>query len=118
MRVPGNTDAAMGYGYAAFEARDPLAWPGFATEQDVAGLQRCVISVNECDPLRDEGVNFYRLLVRAGVDARCRDAIGTVHGAELMAAATPEISLDAARAIADFARGRDDAAGTHSPSRL
>ena len=31
---------------------------------DVAGLPRCVISVNECDPLRDEGINFYRLLRR------------------------------------------------------
>ena len=31
-----------------------------------------VISVNECDPLRDEGVGFYRLLMRAGVAARCR----------------------------------------------
>ena len=70
--------------------------------------------MNECDPLRDEGVNFYRLLARAGVDARCRDAIGTVHGAELMAAATPEVSLDAARAIADFARGRENNAAARS----
>ena len=52
------------------------------------------------------------------VEATSADDIGTVHGAELMAAATPEISLDAARAIADFARGRDDAAGTQSLSRL
>ena len=38
-----------------FSSTSPLAWPGFATEADVAGLPRCVFSVNECDPLRDEG---------------------------------------------------------------
>src|SRR6204780_3367417 len=49
---------AMGYGMEAFEARDPLAWPAFATEADVQGLPPTVISVNECDPLRDEGIAF------------------------------------------------------------
>ena len=29
-----------------------------------------MISVNECDPLRDEGINFYRLLLRAGRQRR------------------------------------------------
>eukprot|EP00931_Biecheleriopsis_adriatica_P052173 TRINITY_DN30325_c0_g1_i1.p1 TRINITY_DN30325_c0_g1~~TRINITY_DN30325_c0_g1_i1.p1 ORF type:complete len:351 (+),score=54.03 TRINITY_DN30325_c0_g1_i1:153-1055(+) len=68
--LPGNTNAAMGYGIDAFMRKDPLAWPGFATPRDLRGLPRCVISVNECDPLRDEGVNFYRRLVEAGVSAR------------------------------------------------
>ena len=58
---------AMGYGIEAFNARDPLAWPGFATVDDVRCLPPTVISVNECDPLRDEGINFYRLLIRAGL---------------------------------------------------
>ena len=44
--------------------QDPLAWPGFATDDDVKGLPPTVISVNECDPLRDEGIGFYRLLIR------------------------------------------------------
>jgi acetyl esterase len=47
----------MGYGIEAFRARDPLAWPGFAEAEDVRGLPPVVISVNECDPLRDEGIN-------------------------------------------------------------
>ena len=34
---------------------------------DVVGLPPTVISVNECDPLRDEGINFYRLLLKNGV---------------------------------------------------
>jgi acetyl esterase/lipase len=66
-----DTRGAMGYSIEAFERR-PLAWPGFATAGDVRGLPPVVISVNECDPLRDEGVNFYRLLIANGQPARCR----------------------------------------------
>jgi acetyl esterase len=95
----------MGYGIEAFEARDPLAWPLFATEDDVAGLPPTVISVNECDPLRDEGIEFYRLLVRAGVPARCRQNMGAVHGTELLAVACPDISRETAASIALFTRG-------------
>ena len=47
------------------EKRNPLAWPGFANEDRVKGLVPTMISVNECDPLRDEGINFYRMLLRA-----------------------------------------------------
>jgi acetyl esterase/lipase len=93
---------AVAYGIEAFEKRDPLAWPGFATECDVEGLVPTVISVNECDPLRDEGIEFYRLLLRAGVPARCRQVMGTVHGTEIFAVACPEISRETARSIADF----------------
>jgi acetyl esterase/lipase len=96
---------AMAYGIAAFEAKDPLAWPGFATLDDVKGLPPVVISVNECDPLRDEGIGFYRLLLQAGVPARCRQVMGTIHGTEIFAAACPEISRDTASHLANFARG-------------
>jgi len=95
---------AMGYGIEAFEAGDPLAWPLFATEEDVAGLPPVVINVNECDPLRDEGVEFYRLLMRAGVPARCRMQMGTMHGTEIFAIACPDVSRDTARDLAAFAR--------------
>jgi acetyl esterase/lipase len=100
-----NNRGAMAYGIEARERRDPLAWPGFATEADVKGLPPVIISVNECDPLRDEGVNFYRLLLRAGVPARCRQVMGTTHGAEIFTIACPEISRDAAADLARFARG-------------
>ncbi len=63
-----------------------------------------VISVNECDPLRDEGIEFYRLLLRAGVTARCRQVMGTIHGTEIFAAACPEISRETAGSIAQFCR--------------
>ena len=33
-----NNRWAMGYGIEELERRNPLAWPGFATEDDVRGL--------------------------------------------------------------------------------
>ena len=96
---------AMGYGIDAFNRRDPLAWPGFASAEDVTGLPRTMISVNECDPLRDEGVNFYRLLLASGVAARCRQVMGTVHGTEIFPMCCPDISRDTARDIAGFCKG-------------
>jgi acetyl esterase/lipase len=94
----------MAYGIEAFEAENPLAWPSFASEVDVAGLVPTVISVNECDPLRDEGIEFYRLLLRAGVPARCRQVMGTSHGVEIFVIACPDISRETAGSIAQFAR--------------
>jgi acetyl esterase/lipase len=99
-----NNHGAMAYGIDELEAGNPLAWPGFATEDDVRGLPPVVISVNECDPLRDEGINFYRLLLRAGVPARCRQVMGTVHGTEILPMLCPEISRETAASIAQFAR--------------
>lgn len=100
-----NNRGIMGYGIEAFEAGDPLAWPLFATEDDVRGLPPTMISVNECDPLRDEGIEFYRLLLRAGVPARARNVLGTIHGTEILPMVCPDISRDTAASIADFARG-------------
>ncbi len=99
-----NNRGAMAYGIDELRARNPLAWPGFATEDDGRGLVPTIISVNECDPLRDEGINFYRLLLRAGVAARCRQVMGTIHGTEVFPMACPDISRDTAASMADFAR--------------
>jgi acetyl esterase/lipase len=100
-----NNRGAVGYGIEAFNERNPLAWPSFATAEDVAGFPPTVISVNECDPLRDEGINFYRLLLSAGVPARCRQVMGTSHGTEIFTIVCPEISRDTARDLAAFASG-------------
>lgn len=99
-----NNRGAMGYGIEQFEQRNPLAWPLFASPEDVKGLVPTVISVNECDPLRDEGIEFYRLLLRSGVQARCRQVMGTIHGTEVFPIACPDISRDTAVAIASFAQ--------------
>ncbi len=95
---------AMAYGIEQLEQRNPLAWPGFATEDDLRGYPTTVISVNECDPLRDEGINFYRTLLRAGVSARCRQMMGTIHGTEIFPLAAPDISRETAASIADFCK--------------
>jgi len=98
-----NNRGAMAYGIEAFRARDPLAWPGFAGADDVKGLPPVVISVNECDPLRDEGISFYRLLIQNGIPARCRQVMGTIHGTEIFPSCCPDISRDTANDIANFA---------------
>lgn len=102
INVHGNR-GAMAYGIEAFKASDPLAWPGFATKDDLNGFPPTVISVNECDPLRDEGIAFYRLLLSAGVAARGRTVLGTCHGIEVFPPACPEISHSTAADIAAFA---------------
>ncbi len=93
----------MGYGIEAFDAKDPMAWPSFASVDDVTGFPKTLISVNECDPLRDEGIEFYRLLLEADVPARCRQVMGTMHGTEIFPMACTEISRDTARDLAAFA---------------
>lgn len=98
-----NNQGAMIYGIEEFTKGNPLAWPGFATEDDVSGLVPTMISVNECDPLRDEGINFYRLLMRAGVSATCRQVMGTIHAIEVFPIACPDISRETASSIAHFA---------------
>ena len=97
--------ARVAYGIDAFAARDPLAWPGFATVADVAGLAPTVVSVNELDPLCDEGVAFYRLLASAGVEARGRVVLGTTHAVEQFPTVWPELSRAAAADLALVAKG-------------
>jgi acetyl esterase len=98
-----NNRGAMGYGIEAFRNRNPLAWPAFAIAEDVAGFPPTVISVNECDPLRDEGISFYRLLLRSGVHATCRQVMGTIHGTEIISpTCCPDISHATASDLARF----------------
>ena len=70
---------------------DPLAWPLKAATEQLAGLPPHVISVNELDPLRDEGLEFYRKLNAAGVRANARTVHGTPHAGDLM---FPDVAPD------------------------
>ena len=97
-----NNHMTMAYGVEALAGQDPKAWPGFAAEADVAGFPPTMVSVNECDPLRDEGIEFYRLLQRAGVMAQCRQAMGTVHANEIFCAFMPDIARMTARDMAGW----------------
>lgn len=65
-------------------ATNPLAWPLFADDADLRGLPPHVISVNELDPVRDEGIAYYRRLAHAGVSAMGRMMLGTPHAADTM----------------------------------
>jgi acetyl esterase/lipase len=84
---------------------DATCWAGMATDKDLTGLPPHVISVNELDPMRDEGLEYYRRLVRAGVPAVGRVVAGTCHGGDvLMAGAMPEVFDASVRDVSGFAK--------------
>jgi acetyl esterase/lipase len=92
-------------------ARNPLAWPSCASEDDLRGLPPHVITVNELDPLRDEGLAYYRRLMRAGVAATSRTFNGTTHAAEcLFRRELPDVyhsAVNDIKAFADFVSSQD-----------
>ncbi len=84
--------------------QDPLAWPLHATSQDLEGLPPHVISVNELDPLRDEGLEYYRKLLAAGNAAQSRTVNGTCHAGDVIFLnAIPDVYAATAAALRDFA---------------
>jgi acetyl esterase/lipase len=63
-----------------------------------------VISVNELDPLRDEGLRYYRSLLRAGVPTLGRIVAGTCHSGDMMAPGDmPDVYAATVRDISGFA---------------
>ena len=61
--------------------------------------------MNELDPLRDEGLAYYRRLVAAGVPALGKVIAGTPHaGDQAFPDVTPDLYRSTIAAIADFAR--------------
>ena len=90
--------------YDGAGSTNPLAWPFHARLSDLEGLPPHVISVNELDPLRDEGLTYFRKLVAAGVNAVGRTVSGTTHGGDFMfLAALPAICAATLRDIHGFA---------------
>ena len=84
---------------------NPLAWPYHAGPDDLAGLPPHVISVNELDPLRDEGLAYFRKLLGAGVSAVGRTVHGTPHaGDQGFPQVVPEVYQETVRSIVGFAR--------------
>lgn len=55
-----------------------------ANNEDLCGLPPNMISVNEMDLFRDEGLKYYRNLLAAGVKASSRTVNGTCHGADVI----------------------------------
>ncbi|MFT7247151.1 MAG: acetyl esterase [Candidatus Azotimanducaceae bacterium] len=85
-------------------ATNPLAWPYHATREDLKGLPPHVISVNELDPLRDEGLEFFRQLLAAGTSAVARTVHGTHHAGDLgLPDVIPDTYRETLRSICGFA---------------
>ena len=84
---------------------NPLAWPLKAGINELKGLPPHAISVNELDPLRDEGLAFYRKLLAAGVSATARTINGTTHAADqVMADVIPEVFRASIEAVSGFVK--------------
>ncbi|MDR3663898.1 MAG: alpha/beta hydrolase fold domain-containing protein [Mycobacterium sp.] len=86
-------------------AHDAACWALEATEDDLKGMPPHVISLNELDPLRDEGLLYYRRLLRAGVPAVGRTVAGTCHGGDLLfPSVMPDVFAASVRDVSGFAK--------------
>lgn len=93
------------YALAPEDQVNPLAWPYHASTEQLQGLPPFFISLNELDPLRDEGKVFYMKLVEAGVPATCHIVCGTEHVNDLVFAdIIPEVFDATISSILTFAR--------------
>jgi acetyl esterase/lipase len=99
--------ADMGIMASTYDGKDstnPLAWPLYATNDDLKGLPPHVILVNELDPLRDEGILYFRKLLKAGVNASSKTLNGTVHAGDMIFIKdTPKIYKSTIEDINNFA---------------
>ena len=68
--------------YDGVNSTNPIAWPYHADNSMLEGLPPHAITVNELDPLRDEGLAFSKRLEEVGVSVNAKIIKGTVHAAE------------------------------------
>ena len=83
---------------------NPLAWPYHATQDELTGLPPHIISLNELDPLRDEGAVFHQNLQKAGVSSICKTINGTCHAGDLIFKKyIPDIYMSVIQDVCNFA---------------
>lgn len=100
------TFAAMAemYDPGGQESSNAQCWPLSAEQADLDGLPPHVLSMNELDPLRDEGLVYYGKLRDAGVEVRGRIVPGTCHGGDVFfRKAIPDVYESTIRDIRQFA---------------
>ena len=68
--------------YDGINSTNPIAWPYHADNTMLEGLPPHAITVNELDPLRDEGLAYSKRLEEVGVSVNSKIIKGTVHAAE------------------------------------
>lgn len=76
------------------------ASPLLATKEDLKGFPPTLIFVDEADPLREEGEQFGRNLIAAGVEAVVFRTLGVTHCASMF---NMTASVPGARAEIEFA---------------
>ena len=87
------------------ETKNPLAFPSYATSDDIIGLPKSKFVVNEFDPLRDEGIDFYNRCKNNGLDTSLEILKGTIHGTgSYFVNLCPDITIDQALKISNFAK--------------
>ncbi|EME48269.1 hypothetical protein DOTSEDRAFT_70017 [Dothistroma septosporum NZE10] len=97
--------AGMSRFYSGEDTQNPLAWPYYASAEDCAGLPPHVLSMDELDVLRDEGMAYARKLLAAGVEVTSQLNLGVVHGSALIfRKLLPEVHNRAIRDIVGFAK--------------
>ncbi|GJF33545.1 esterase [Kitasatospora sp. NE20-6] len=77
-------EAYLGTGVPGGAAVDRLAAPGRASAADLTGLPPAHVTVMQFDPLRDEGIDYARALLGAGVPTELHVLPGTFHGAGMV----------------------------------
>ena len=89
--------------YDGIDSKNPLAWPYHADSSMLEGLPPHSITVNELDPLRDEGLAYSEKLKKAGISVSTKIIKGTVHAAEnIFPVEIPEIHNQAIEDIKSF----------------
>jgi acetyl esterase len=68
------------YAPDAAHDKEPTACPLEASVDQLKGLPPALVVIAECDVLRDEGEEYARKLLEAGVPVTCTRYLGVVHG--------------------------------------